>query len=353
MRQTEEAASSLHGHWQRTRWRAMLVLGMVLSLVVLALVVDVATGPAQLKLADVLGALGGAARDNSVHAIVWSIRLPAALTAVAVGLALGLSGALMQTILNNPLASGYTLGISAGASLGAALAIALGSWLPIPSEYAVPIQSMLFAGLACAGVYVLGGRGQATPDRLVLAGIAMLFLFQAMTSLVQMLASPEALQQIVFWLFGSLQKATWGKLLVMTAVIALCVPWIARDVWPLTALSLGDERALALGVPLRVLRLRCFAIVSILTGVAVAFVGVIGFVGLVAPHMARSLVGQDQRWFLSLSALMGALLLSAASIASKIVYPGAVFPIGIVTALVGVPVFMLLVRPKRSPMALS
>nr|WP_250207818.1 iron ABC transporter permease [Curvibacter sp. CHRR-16] len=313
----------------------------------MALVLDVATGPAQLSPWVVVQTLLGDVSSIQATAIVWNIRLPAALTAWVVGAALGLSGALMQTILNNPLASGYTLGISAGASLGAASAIALGAWLPVPEAYAVPAHAMVFAALACWGVYALGGWGHAAPDRLVLAGIAMLFLFQALTSLVQLLASPEALQQIVFWLFGSLQKATWPKLGVMAVVLVLCIPWVVRDAWPLTALRMGDARAAALGVRLRSLRLRCLAIVSVLTGVAVAFVGTIGFVGLVAPHMARATVGEDQRWFLSASACMGGVLLSLASVASKTVYPGAVFPIGIVMALIGVPCFMLLVSPRR------
>jgi len=127
----------------------------------------------------------------------------------------------------------------------------------------------------------------------------------------------------------------------------VCVPWLARDVWGLTALKLGDARASALGVNVRALRVRSFVLISALTGVAVAFVGTIGFVGLVAPHVARLLIGEDQRGFLPASALMGAVLLSLASVASKTLSPGAIFPIGIVTSLIGVPFFIWIVRCKR------
>ena len=330
------------------RKRSAVALGMG-TLLCLALLLDTATGPARLPVADVARSVLGQGADSTIEAIVWSIRLPVALTALAVGAALGLSGAIMQTILNNPLASSYTLGISAGAGFGAALVIVLGVALPVPEAYAIAVNAILFAGLACAGVYFIGGARAATAEGLVLAGIALLFLFQALTSLLQLMASPESLQQVVFWLFGSLQKSTWPKLAVLLSVLLLCVPLLVRDVWQLSALKLGDARAAALGVNVRALRFRCFVLISALTGVAVAFVGTIGFVGLVAPHVARMLTGEDQRGFLPVSALVGAALLSLASVASKTVAPGAIIPIGIVTALIGVPFFVwLVVRSRRA-----
>ncbi|MBV5333490.1 iron ABC transporter permease, partial [bacterium] len=139
------------------------------------------------------------------------------------------------------------------------------------------------------------------------------------------------------------------KLWTMLAVLAVCTPLLVRDVWGLTALKLGDARASALGVNVRALRIRSFVLISALTGVAVAFVGTIGFVGLVAPHVARMLIGEDQRGFLPASALLGAVLLSLASVASKTISPGAIFPIGIVTSLIGVPFFIWMVlRTRRS-----
>lgn len=332
---------------QAARRRISVVIASLLVLL-LAVVLDAATGPAMLPVMEVARAVFGRPADAAVDTIVWAIRLPVALTAVAVGAALELSGAIMQTILNNPLASSYTLGISAGAGFGAALVIVLGAALPVPEAYAIPLNAVLFAGIACAGVYLIGGARAATAEGLVLAGIALLFLFQALTSLLQLMASPEALQQVVFWLFGSLQKSTWPKLGVIVAVLCGCVPFLLRDVWALTALKLGDARAAALGVNVRALRMRSFVLISALTGVAVAFVGTIGFVGLVAPHVARMLTGEDQRGFLPVSALAGAALLSLSSVASKTLSPGAIFPIGIVTSLIGVPFFVwLVIRSKR------
>jgi len=333
--------------YRRSASRRVTVMLAALAALLLGVLLDAATGPALLPLAAVARSVLGYPSDPAVEAIVWSIRLPVALTAISVGAALGLSGAIMQTILNNPLASSYTLGISAGAGFGAALVIVLGASLPVPEAYAIPLNAMLFAGVACAGVFLIGGARAATAEGLELAGIALLFLFQALTALLQMIASPESLQQVVFWLFGSLQKSTWPKLWVLVAVLAVCTPFLVRDVWGLTALKMGDARASALGVNVRALRIRSFVLISALTGVAVAFVGTIGFVGLVAPHVARMLIGEDQRGFLPVSALMGAVLLSLASVASKTISPGAIFPIGIVTSLIGVPFFIWMVLRTR------
>ncbi|MCX7378560.1 MAG: iron ABC transporter permease [Alphaproteobacteria bacterium] len=330
-------------HWRGGNRRRTVVTAAALLALLASFAADLATGPALLPLADVLAVLGGVSEDRMLNAIVLQLRLPIAVMAALVGAALGLSGAVMQTILNNPLASSYTLGISAAAGFGAALAILAGAALPVPEKYAIPVAAFVFAGLACAMVAGVGRMRGATPELLVLTGIACLFLFQSLLSLLQFLASPEALQQIVFWLFGSLMRASLGKAALVAAVLAAMLPLLMRDAWRLTALRLGDERAAALGVRVGSLRLRCFAAVSLLTGVAVAFVGTIGFVGLVAPHIARMLVGEDQRHLLPASAVFGALLLSVASVASKVILPGTVFPIGIITALVGVPFFAWLV----------
>jgi iron complex transport system permease protein len=335
------------GAWRATNARRTATTGAGLVLLAVSVSADLATGPAMLPIPAVLRSLLQTGADPMLDAIVHTLRLPVALMAAVVGAALGVSGAVMQTILNNPLASSYTLGISAGAGFGAALAILVGASLPVHEAWAVPAAAFCFAGLACALVAGVGRLRGATPELLVLAGIACLFLFQALLSLLQFMASPEALQQIVFWLFGSLLRSSMAKVGIVALALALTAPVLLADSWRLTALKLGDDRARALGVRVDALRLRAFVVVSVLTGAAVAFVGTIGFIGLVAPHVARMLVGEDQRHLLPASAVFGALLLSAASVASKLIIPGTVFPIGIVTALIGVPFFAWLVLASR------
>jgi iron complex transport system permease protein len=264
--------------------------------------------------------------------------------AVVVGAALSVAGAQMQTILNNPLASPFTLGISNAASFGAALALAFGlSLFPGEVAYIVPLNAFLMAMLTALFIHALGMRRGVTVQTIVLLGIALVFTFNALLSLVQFLASQEALAAVVFWTMGSLSKATWPKLALTTAVFLLVLPLFARRAWALTAMRLGDAKARSLGIDVARLRLEVLILVSLLAAIPVAFVGTIGFIGLVGPHIARMVIGEDQRFFLPASALAGALILSVSSILSKTLIPGTVFPIGIVTSLVGIPFFLSLV----------
>ncbi len=314
------------------------------------IIIDILVGPAFLNVFDVLASLvlPKASVDPMVYVIVHSIRLPMTLMAILVGASLGIAGAQMQTILGNPLASPYTLGFSAAAGFGAAVVILFGLQLPLIPEFTVPVAAFLTASLACALVYGFAHVRGITSEIMILAGIATLFLFQSLQSLIQYLAAPEVLQEIVFWLFGSMLKATWFSVLVSGGILLISILLLARDSWKLTALRLGDERARSLGINVPRLRLKIFIIVSFLTAGAVAFVGTIGFVGLVAPHIARMLVGEDQRLFMPVSGIMGAIVMVGASIASKVISPGAVVPIGIVTAIVGVPfLFALILTGKK------
>ena len=332
---------------QARRIAALLFGGLLVLCFMLA---DLAIGPAWLSLGELWSVLTqpGAFRGGVLHAIVWDIRLPMTLTSVVVGASLGLAGAQMQTILRNPLASPYTLGISAAAGFGASVIMLTGLGTGALGWLAPPLAAFITALLACMGVWTIGKLRGVTPEVLVLAGIAMLFLFQSLQSLLQYLASPEVLQQIVFWLFGSLLKANWTSFTVSGALFCVVTVGLLGDAWRLTVLGMGDDNARSLGVNVDRLRLRVFVWISLLTAGAVAFVGTIGFVGLVAPHIARDFVGEDQRYLIPLSALSGAAILTGASLAAKLISPGAMIPIGIVTALTGVPfLFFLILRRKR------
>jgi iron complex transport system permease protein len=199
-------------------------------------------------------------------------------------------------------------------------------------------------------IHVLSHRKGVTTETIVLLGIALVFTFNALQAFLQYLASEQALAAVVFWTMGSLGKATWGKLAITSVVVALMLPLFARRAWQLTALRLGDDKARSLGINVYRLRLETLLAISLLAAVPVAFVGTIGFIGLVGPHIARILIGEDQRFFLPASAITGALMLSATSVVSKSIVPGIIFPIGVITALVGVPFFfaLILTSKKRS-----
>ena len=321
------------------------------GLIVMTFVFDIMTGPSMLNASKVLYSLlewiGLPYQvDASTQIIVTNLRLPIALMAIVVGGALGVGGAEMQTLLNNTMASPYTLGMAAAAGFGAAITLYMGSW-GISSNYAVPLGAFLCCMLSACFLFSLASVRHISSGQLILAGIALLFLFQSLLSLVQFVSSPELSQQILFWLFGSLSKTTWNNLAITAAVVLLGGVLLMKDAWQLTALRLGEERAKSVGVNIKRLRLKTLFIVAVITATVTSFVGIIGFVGIVAPNMAKSMVGEDQRFFLPMSFLVGAFLLSGASVLSKIIVPGALFPIGIVTAIIGVPFFFWLILAKR------
>ncbi|MGX9572325.1 FecCD family ABC transporter permease [Mesorhizobium sp. f-mel] len=324
--------------------KQLMLAGLALALL-LSLCVDLALGPARYSLDQVVLALvSPASVPLQVRVVLWEIRLPIALMAVVVGAALSVAGAQMQTILNNPLASPFTLGISAAASFGAALALAFGvALIPAAIEYVVPLNAFVVAMLTALVIHLLSLKRGVTVETIVLLGIALVFTFNALLSLVAYLSSEQALAAVVFWTMGSLTKATWPKLIVTSLILLATLPIFARRAWALTALRLGEDKAASFGVKVARLRLETMMMVSLLAAIPVAFVGTIGFIGLVGPHIARMLIGEDQRFFLPASALAGALILSASSVASKSLIPGTIFPIGIVTSLIGIPFFISLI----------
>ncbi|PRY86045.1 FecCD family ABC transporter permease [Donghicola tyrosinivorans] len=328
--------------------RRLVILGVLVIALILSVAVDVSLGPARYAVSDVLRTLFLPAQaDIQMRVVVWDIRMPMALLAVTVGASLSLAGAQMQTILANPLASPFTLGLSAAASFGAAMAMVLGVAIyPAAVTLMVPINAFAMAMAASLLIFGLSTLRGVTVETIVLLGIALVFTFNAALALLQYFASEQALSAVVFWTMGSLTKATWGKVAVTAVILAICAPLFARRAWALTAIRLGEARAAAMGVPVKRLRLEALFLVSLLAAVPVSFVGTIGFIGIVGPHVARLLLGEDQRFFLPGAMLSGALILSATSVLSKAILPGAVLPIGIITALVGVPVFMTLILTK-------
>lgn len=335
--------------YKKHSYRRIIFILIGLLICTVSFITDVIVGPASLTLRDMwLAVMQSPEVSKNADVIIWSIRLPTAVMALLVGASLGIAGAGMQTILDNPLSSPYTLGISAGAGFGASLVVVIGlSSLEFLGEFMVPFGAFVFADLTSFFIYSINKIKNFSSETMILAGIGMMFLFQALQSLMQYMATPEALQNIVFWTMGSLTKANWLSISIVLVALLVMLPLMMRESWRLTALKLGDEKASGLGVNVENLRVKIFLFISIITAVAVSFVGTIGFIGIVGPHIARMLVGEDQRYFLPLSAVCGMVILSLASIASKMLIPGAMFPIGIVTAIIGVPFFFSLVLTRK------
>ena len=334
---TDTAASAYASYRRRTARRVAMLTGLA-TLLLAVFLVALMVGPLGFSPAQVLGALFDADYDPWVANIVINLRLPRALS---------LAGVQMQTILDNPLAEPFTLGISAASALGAALAIVTGLVLPVATGATLPIVAMT-AGLAASLTIAMVSRlPSVTKEMTILLGIALVFSCQALLALVQYRASTESLQQIVFWSMGSLMRATWPAVATVSAALLVATPVFWVNGWRLTAVTLGEARAAAMGI--NVARLRAWTLVgvSLLAALSVAFVGIIGFVGLVGPHMARGLVGEDQRFLVPASILCGATLLTAAHTASQLIVPGVAVPVGILTALVGVPVFLTIIFGRQ------
>ncbi|MBA0035175.1 iron ABC transporter permease [Pantoea sp. BIGb0393] len=327
----------------------LLLIGVLVLAILASVILDFTLGPAGLSLDTLWQTLTHPdAVDAGTRVIVWDIRLPYALMAVVVGFSLGLAGAEMQTILNNPLASPFTLGVSSAAAFGAALAIILGIGIPgVPDQWFISANAFVFALFAALMLDGVTRWTKVSTSGVVLFGIALVFTFNALVSMMQFIASEDTLQGLVFWTMGSLARASWEKLGVLTAAFAILIPFSMLSSWKLTALRLGEDRAVSFGIDVKRLRLATLLRISILSALAVAFVGPIGFIGLVAPHIARMMFGEDHRYYLPASALVGALVLSLASVASKNLIPGVIIPVGIVTSLVGVPFFLSIILRHR------
>ncbi|HEY9365990.1 MAG TPA: putative F420-0 ABC transporter permease subunit [Agromyces sp.] len=336
-------------------WIWAVALGAALAASVIA---AVTIGPAGLAPTDVVASvlahlgIGEPTLSPLRDGIVWELRMPRVLTAAAVGAGLALCGAVMQALTRNPLADPYLLGLSSGASVGAVIVIVLGVGLLLPFAAFAGALVALVATLALAGAAGRGaGRGSGgglSPTRTVLAGLAVSSMFGAITSLVIFWsATGDSYREILNWLLGSLAGTDWVSVAIAGgALIVIGIPLIA-SARTLDAFAFGDAAASALGVHVGRSRLLLLGGTALLTGALVAVSGSIGFVGLILPHGVRLLVGSRHRALLPLSALAGALFLVWADTAARTLFDPRELPVGIITALVGGPVFALLLMRRR------
>ena len=268
------------------------------------------------------------------EAIVWNIRFPRAFLAMMVGGGLAMVGASLQAVTRNPLADPHLLGISSGGAFGAILALLhTGLFLGL-----LTVPLMAFLGALMATLIVLGVSRLAdatSADRLVLAGVAVSFIIMAAANMLIFFGDPKASHTVVFWMRGGLGLAQWGHLIYPLVILLVCGAWLMLRAADLNAMTIGDETASTLGIPVARFRLYVFVVSALITGVMVAFSGMIGFVGLMVPHVVRMIVGGDYTRGLPASALFGAVFLLWADIAARTVMAPEDMPIGIVTGLVG------------------
>lgn len=339
------------GYRQYAAKRASLLLAGLIALVLLFCLAST-IGPTNMTLLDSLAALIAPIfpdlADSHHTAVLWHLRFPRLITGLLAGIGLGLSGAVMQAVTRNPLVSPFTIGISPAAAFGASLAIFFGVTAIGIGSITIIVAAFLMAICCAAIVFSLSQLRGASPETIVLAGIAISYFFSALTAVLQFFASEQQLSQMVNWTFGSLSRTDWNSITIIAVILALLIPVIIKLSWDLNAMMLVDDTtAKSFGISVRNIRIIAMMASSFITASIIAFTGIIGFVGLVAPHLARFIFGGDHRVLLPATAICGAILVITADIAGHILIPPIVIPIGIIISFVGVPMFLWILLMKK------
>jgi len=347
------ADGTIPEEYRRYVGRKVLFISGASVALTLSLVLSLSLGAAEIPVADVIRSLLGRGISERADIIITNIRLPQAIAAVLAGAGLAAAGAAMQSILRNPLGSPFTLGISHAAAFGAALSVMLlgggvmssttvGA-VSITNPYTTTFAAFTFSLLAAAVIIGVSRVRGASPEVMVLTGVALGALFTAGTMFLQFFADDVQLAAMVFWTFGDTARATWSELGVIAGVCAVCFAYFIANGWNLNAVDAGDETARGLGVRVERLRLVGMLLASLLTAVIISFLGIIGFVGLVAPHMVRRIIGADHRFLMPAAMVLGALLLLLSDTVARLMLAPHVLPVSVLTAFMGAPVFLLLI----------
>lgn len=344
---------SVQAYERRTRWK-LVVIGVLVVLLLLLSTYTLLSGPIEIPVDAVPNILLNQP-DGRFTRVIWDIRLPRIAAAIGAGVGLAVAGAVLQSLLRNPLASPYTLGISQAAAFGAAVAIvvfgagsagatpAAVAWIP----YLTAACAFGAALLSTGAILVVARIRRATPETLVLTGIALGAFFAAGTSALEYFATNVQLAALVAWKFGTVSNATWDGNLALWTVVLITGAYFVRRAWTYEVLDAGDDTARSLGVSVGRIRIVGMIVASLLTAVVVSLFGVIGFVGLVVPHITRRLIGGDERFLVVASGIAGGVLLVASDIVARTIIAPVVLPVGIVTAFVGVPLFVYLIINGR------
>ena len=289
----------------------------------------------------------GNIENKTYDYIITELRLPRIVTGIIAGAGLAVAGVAMQSILKNPLADPYTTGVSSGAGFGATMAITMGASVTT-GQYAIVINAFIFSLIPTIVILSVAKMKNASPTVMIMAGIAVMYIFNAMTTVMKLWADPNDLAAVFQWQVGTLSSADWPDIyLMLPATLAgVIAVWILSK--KLNVLATGDESAKALGVDADQLRMICMILVALISATIVSFTGLIGFVGLVAPHVVRLFIGSDNRYLVPASALFGSALLITADLVGRTIIAPTVLQVGVITAFLGGPLFLwLIVRRKE------
>ncbi len=298
----------------------------------------------QIVIDDILGV----STTGMKHFIVMDLRMPRLLTAIIAGVGLAIAGVAMQSTLLNPLADPYTTGVSSGALLGATLAMVSGISLVSSAQYGIVVNAFIFALIPMFVITFVAKIKQSSPTTMIMTGIAVMYIFSAVTTVIKLYAEPEALKELYEWQIGSLGFTKMENIPVMLAFVAAGAFILQVLSRKLNVLATGDESAKGLGIDADRLRDVILVVVSLVTAAVVSFTGMIGFVGLVAPHIVRLFIGADNKYLLPASAALGALLLVVSDLVGRTIIAPSILQVGVVTSFLGGPLFLWLIIRKKS-----
>ena len=347
-------AEELKGFYERLTARKILFILLGIGVLIFLSVLACSLGAAHLGIGEVARAIGARIFpfihfevSRLADMVVWQLRLPRILMAIVAGAGLALSGAAMQGITRNPLVSPFTIGVSSAAALGAAVAIILGISIAGAGKFFIVANAFVFAlGVAFLVMGISRLRGTRA-ETLILAGIAIMYIISAMTSFLQYLAEKEELHALVHWMFGSLAVASWDRLLIITILTLAVIPILLKYAWDLNAIAAGDEVAKSLGVNTGRTRNIVLILATFITAGIICFTGIIGFICLMSPHIARLLIGGDHRFLFPASSIVGGILLLGADTLGRVIIAPTEIPVGIVVAFLGGPFFLYLLMTRR------
>lgn len=332
------------------RWKKILFLISSLIFLLIISIYTIRLGATGLSYGDIISYL--LFPDNSWNStVVWSLRMPRIIGAIVAGSALGLAGVVMQSILRNPLASPFTLGISNAAAFGASLGIlylngglmigSLEAYAQINNPIIVTLSAFLFAIIATMFIVAMMKYTDSRPETIVLAGLAISSIFGACLAFMQYIADDISISAIVYWQFGSLAKVTWNNLTIVFILLIVASLYFFFKRWDYNAMEAGEDVARGLGVNIPKTRMVGLIISALLTATVVSILGIIGFIGLVGPHIVKRLIGNDNRYTLPGSMIMGAIVLLLAYLVGSYAFE-LVIPVGIITSAIGGPLFLLI-----------
>jgi iron complex transport system permease protein len=328
----------------------ILISGIILLLA--AVIVSICLGSVFIPVTEVFKALFNLS-SSKWNIIIFNIRLPRVLTAVFTGIGLSLGGVALQSLLRNPLGSPFTLGISHSASFGAALSVMIlgtgvmqstgANAVTITNPYLTSISAFIFCMFTTGVLIGMSKLKKSSPVILVLTGVALGFFFQAGLMFLQFFADDVQLAAMVFWTFGDVSRTSWNELFIIIAVVTLGVIFFITQRLKYNALDAGNDTAKSIGVPVERVRLIGMIAASLLISVVTVFIGIIGFVGLICPHIVRRIVGDDHRFLIPGACITGGLILLVADTLARLILIPHVFPVAILTSFLGVPLFIYLI----------